>query len=87
MRAYEKSNKKNPTGYKIIIEKDNPGFLVKVKAKDGIIAWGETKEEALKEMEYVLDALIDLKLEEIENERHLRDSIKSKIRSYAIQVP
>jgi hypothetical protein len=34
-------------------------------------------------MEFVLDALIDLHLEEIENERYLRDSLRSKMKNSA----
>jgi predicted RNase H-like HicB family nuclease len=78
--------KNNHNKFKIIVENDEPGFLAKIKGREGIVAWGKTKEEALKEMEFVLDALIDLQLEEIENERYLRDSIRGKIRSHALQV-
>jgi predicted RNase H-like HicB family nuclease len=78
--------KNNTDKYKVVVEKDQPGFLAKITGKEGIVAWGETREEALKEMEYVLDALIDIQLEEIENERFLRNSIRSKIKPHALQV-
>jgi predicted RNase H-like HicB family nuclease len=82
----KKSIKKNSGNHEIIVIKDKPGFLAKVKGQEGIIAWGETEIEALQEMDYVLGSLIDMELESIESKRKLRHSIKIKMKSDALQV-
>ena len=38
----------------------------------GLFAWDETKEQALKELEGVLEMVIDIQLEELEEQRQSR---------------
>ena len=79
---------------KIIVKKDTPGFLAKVayaknsekKNPDSLYAWGETEEEAKKELLNVMDMVLDYRLELAENARSMRNHVYKKVTGHALQV-
>lgn len=61
---------------KVVITADGTGFLAKIKDKlVDTYAWGSTEEEAVAELEKVVEALMDLRLEEIEKVRRAKKTI------------
>ena len=69
---------------KIVVKKDGDGFLAKVTGTvHGLFAYGTTKELALKELRGVLDMVMDIQLEELEQQRQIRNSVDKRL-SYAV---
>lgn len=64
----------------IIISKDWDWYLAEIKWVDNIYAYWDTKEEAKKELLWVLEMIMDYHLEIIEKSRKL----KHKVSEYAI---
>ena len=61
---------------KIVVTADGKGFLAKVKDKFiDTYAWGGTEAEAISELGKVVEALMDLRLEEIEKVRRAKKTI------------
>jgi hypothetical protein len=65
---------------KIVISKDWDWFLAEIKWVKNIYAYWKTKEEAMKELLWVLEMMMDYHLEFVEKNRKL----KNKVLSYAI---
>jgi len=66
-----------------IIKKDGVGFLAEVKGMKNLFAYGETKEEAKKELFSVIEMMMDYHLEQLEVERKLKNQLLKEI-SYAV---
>lgn len=64
----------------IIIKKDWDGYLAEIEWSDNIYAYGKTKEEAKKELLWVLEMMMDYHLEIVEKSRKL----KHKVFDYAV---
>jgi predicted RNase H-like HicB family nuclease len=65
---------------KIEISKDGDWYLAEIKWIKNIYAYWNTKEEAMKELLWVLEMMMDYHLELVEKNRKL----KNKVLSYAI---
>ncbi len=65
---------------RIIISKDWNWYLAEIKWVKNIYAYWNTKEEAMKELLWVLEMMMDYHLELVEKNRKL----KNKVLSYAI---
>jgi len=71
----------------ITIKKDWDWFLAEVEGQDNIFAYGETEEEARKELLWVVEMMMDYHLELVENERKIKNSILNfNFSNYALQV-
>lgn len=65
---------------KINLKPDGDGFLAEVIGVSGLYAFGLTKQEALSELKGVINAFIDIQLENIEVERHARLEADKRLR-------
>ena len=69
---------------KVIIKKDWEWFLAEVEWKKNIFAYWESKEEALKELNNVVDMLLDYYNEEVSTQKTIKNLLKTKNYSYAV---
>ena len=69
---------------KVIIKKDWEWFLAEVEWKQNIFAYWESKEEALKELNNVVDMLLDYYNEEVSTQKTIKNLLKTKNYSYAV---
>lgn len=71
---------------KTIIEKDGDGYLAKVDGHQNLFAFAYSKQEAMIELKNVVEMMMDYHLEQINNERIIKNELISKIERYAVQV-
>ena len=70
---------------KITVKKDGKGFLAKVQDKIiDTFAWGETKEEAMKELSLVVESIMDIRLNEVERAKKAKKLIRKHQLTYAV---
>ena len=69
---------------KVIIKKDWEWFLAEVEWKQNIFAYWDSKEEALKELNNVVDMLLDYYNEEVTTQKTIKNLLKQKNYSYAV---
>ncbi len=70
---------------KIKISKDSHGYLAEVEGHENIFAHGETQMEAKKELLQVMEMMFDVHLEQIEQDRKIRNVIlESQELEYAL---
>jgi len=62
---------------KVQIQKDSHGYLAKVTGYENIFAHGTTEKEAKKELLNVLEMMMDFHLEQVEQDRKIRNAILS----------
>jgi len=72
----------------IKITKDWEWFLAEVIWYDNIFAYWDTEEQAKKELLWVIEMMMDYHLEQVENERKIRNKILNfnNTNNYALQV-
>ncbi len=71
---------------KTIIEKDGDGFLAKVEGHKNLFAFGYSEKEALIELKNVVEMILDYHLEQVNDERIIKNEISSQLEKYAVQV-
>ena len=73
--------------WEIIIKKDWDWYLAEISWYDNIFAYWDTKEKAQEELLWVVEMMMDFHLEQIENERRIKNNILNiKNNNYALQV-
>jgi len=60
---------------KIDVVKDGEGFLARVIGQDNIFAYGTSELDAKKELVWVVEMMMDYHLEQVENERQIKNAI------------
>ena len=60
---------------KIKISKDTHGYIAEVEGQENIFAHGETELEAKKELLWVIEMIFDYHLEQVEQDRKIRNAI------------
>ena len=70
----------------IIIEKDGDGYLAKVEGHQNLFAFAYSEQEAVIELRNVVEMIMDYHLEQINNERIIRNELTFAIEKYAAQV-
>jgi len=69
---------------KIVVRKDGDGFLAQVQDKlIDTYAWGSTKEQAIRELILVVEAIVDIHLKEIEQANEAKKLLMNQY-SYAV---
>jgi predicted RNase H-like HicB family nuclease len=71
---------------KTIIEKDGDGYLAKVIGHQNLFAFAYSKEEAIIELKNVVEMVMDYHLEQVNDERIIRNELTHAVKEYAIQV-
>ena len=65
---------------KIRVTKDGKGFLAKVTGTPHcLIAYGNSKKEALKELHGILEVHLEISLEEVTEQLQLKDRLQKKL--------
>ena len=69
---------------RIQIKKDGDGYLATIIGKPTIFAWGETKDSAKQGLYDVVTMQMDYYLEQVEEKRHVINTLFAKPHHYAI---
>ena len=60
---------------KTIIEKDGDGYLVKVEGHQNLFAFAYSKKDAIIELKNVVEMMMDYHLEQVNDERIIRNEL------------
>ncbi|RLA07542.1 MAG: hypothetical protein DRQ51_05800 [Gammaproteobacteria bacterium] len=71
---------------KIVIEKDGDGYLAKVAGHQNLFAFAYSERQAIMELKNVVEMMMDFHLEQVNNERIIRNKLNSAVEKYAVQV-
>ena len=71
---------------KIIIEKDGDGYLAKVEGHQNLFAFAYSEKEAVMELKNVVEMVMDYHLEQINDERIIKNKLTHTVEEYAVQV-
>lgn len=69
---------------KIIIEKDGDGYLAKVEGHQNLFAFAYSEKEAIMELKNVVEMMMDYHLEQVNDERIIRNELASAVEEYAV---
>ena len=69
---------------KIIVRKDWEWYIAEVQWKENVYAFWYTEEEAVKELNNVVDMMLDYYNKEVTVQESIKDLIKNKKYSYAV---
>ena len=67
-----------------LIEKDGEGYLASVEGHDSLFAFAYSEREAILELRNVVEMILDFHIEQVNDERLIRNEIVSVIESYAV---
>ena len=70
----------------IVIEKDGDGFLARVENHQNLFAFAYSEKEAVMELKNVVEMMMDYHLEQVNDERIIKNELASTIEKYAVQV-
>jgi predicted RNase H-like HicB family nuclease len=68
----------------IIIEKDGEGYLARIEGHENLFAFAYSEKEAVIELKNVLEMIMDYHLEQINEERVIKNHLISTIEKYAV---
>ncbi|SMM99328.1 hypothetical protein SPONN_459 [uncultured Candidatus Thioglobus sp.] len=71
---------------KITIEKDGDGYLAKIEGRQNLFAFAYSEKEAIVELKNVVEMMMDYHLEQVNDERVIRNELASTVEKYAVQV-
>ncbi len=71
---------------KTIIEKDGDGYLAKVEGHQNLFAYAYSEKEAIIELKNVVEMIMDYHLEQVNDERIIKNELTSVVEQYAVQV-
>lgn len=69
---------------KIIVRKDGEWYIAEVVWKENIYAFWYTEEEAVKELNNVVDMMLDYYNKEVTIQENIKNLLKNKQYSYAV---
>jgi predicted RNase H-like HicB family nuclease len=64
---------------KIDVKPDGDGYLAKVRGRKNLFAFGYSVDEALRELENVVNMMMDYHLELVETERKVRNKLQKEL--------
>ena len=70
----------------VVIEKDGEGYLARVEGHDNLFAFAYSEREAILELKNVVEMILDFHMEQVNNERLIRNEIIAVIDKHAVQV-
>ncbi|SMN12981.1 hypothetical protein BHECKSOX2_1541 [Bathymodiolus heckerae thiotrophic gill symbiont] len=71
---------------KTIIEKDGDGYLAKIEGHQNLFAFAYSEKEAVIELKNVVEMMMDYHLEQVNDERIIRNELTHAVEKYAVQV-
>ncbi|WP_423907782.1 hypothetical protein [Candidatus Spongiihabitans sp.] len=71
---------------KTIVEKDGDGYLAKVEGHQNLFAFAYSEKEAIIELKNVVEMMMDYHLEQVNDERIIRNELTHTVEKYAVQV-
>ncbi len=71
---------------KTIIEKDGDGYLARIDGHPNLFAFAYSEKEAIVELKNVVEMVMDFHLEQVNNERIIKNKLTSTVEEYAVQV-
>jgi len=69
---------------KIVIEKDGEGYLAKIENHQNLFAFAYSEKEAVIELKNVVEMMMDYHLEQVNDERLIRNELVSTVEKYAV---
>ena len=69
---------------KIILRKDGEWYIAEVQWKENVYAFWYTEEEAVKELNNVVDMMLDYYNKEVSVQESIKNLLKNKKYSYAV---
>ena len=69
---------------KIIVRKDGEWYIAEVQWKENVYAFWYTEEEAVKELNNVVDMMLDYYNNEVSTQETIKNLLKNKQYSYAV---
>jgi hypothetical protein len=69
---------------KIIVRKDGEWYIAEVQWKENVYAFWYTEEEAVKELNNVVDMMLDYYNKEVTVQENIKNLLKNKKYSYAV---
>ncbi|AOS83571.1 hypothetical protein BIU88_05070 [Chlorobaculum limnaeum] len=70
----------------IVIEKDGDGFLARVEGHENLFAFAYSEKDAVTELKNVVEMIMDYHLEQVNDERLIRNELATAVEKYAVQV-
>ncbi|WP_089726613.1 hypothetical protein [Candidatus Thiosymbion oneisti] len=70
----------------VVIEKDGDGYLARVEGHQNLFAFAYTEKEAVIELKNVVEMVMDYHLEQVNDERIIRNELATTVEKYALQV-
>ena len=70
----------------IVIEKDGEGYLARVENHQNLFAFDYSEKAAVIGLKNVVEMMMDYHLEQVNDERIIRNELTSTVEKYAIQV-
>ncbi len=71
---------------KTIIEKDGDGYLARVEGHSNLFAFAYSEKDAISELKNVVEMIMDYHLEQINDERIIKNELIFMQEKYAVQV-
>ncbi len=71
---------------KTTIKKDGDGYLAKVEGRQNLFAFAYSEKEAIIELKNVVEMMMDYHLEQVNDERIIRNELTHTVEEYAVQV-
>jgi hypothetical protein len=71
---------------KTIIKKDGDGYLAQIEGRQNLFAFAYSEKEAIIELKNVVEMMMDYHLEQVNDERVIRNELDSTVKKYAVQV-
>lgn len=68
----------------IIIEKDGEGYLARIEGHENFFAFAYSEKEAVIELKNVVEMIMDYHLEQINEERVIKNQLISTVEKYAV---
>jgi hypothetical protein len=70
----------------IVIEKDGDGYLARVEGHENLFAFAYSEKDAVMELKNVVEMIMDYHLEQVNDERIIRNELAATVEKYAVQV-
>ncbi len=70
----------------VVIEKDGDGYLARVEGNQNLFAFAYSEKDAVIELKNVVEMMMDYHLEQVNDERIIRNELASTIEKYAVQI-
>ncbi|CAN2042138.1 HicB family protein [Candidatus Magnetomoraceae bacterium gMMP-15] len=70
----------------VVIEKDGEGYLARVEGHQNLFAFAYSEKDAVIELKNVIEMIMDYHLEQVNDERIIRNELAATVEKYAFQI-